>query len=202
VESRALPANERKRVRSRTRQTVNLHPAGLSDRFSGMGVADVILVVAMALTALVAAVTDVRRQKIYNWLTYPALLFGLVVQAIGHGWGTIFGLGLVSALSGALFCGVVFGVFAYWRRGFGMGDVKLLAALGAQAGLLPVLYLVMFATLLGALLSLLWVGVGLIRGGGNPDPAGSGLPRVPYAVAIALGTLAAIAVRLDWLHLP
>ena len=34
---------------------------------------------AMLLLTAVATVTDVRRQKIYNWTTYPGILLGLLL---------------------------------------------------------------------------------------------------------------------------
>lgn len=159
-----------------------------------MEIVDIVLMVTMVATALTGAVTDVMRRKIYNWLTYPALGGGLLLQLVGHGWGEILGQGLSSSLAGALFCLVVFGTFAYWRRAFGMGDVKLLAALGAQAGFLTALRLVMFSTIIGAMMALVWLFLG--RGGIlRPTPERS-LPTVPYAVAIAIGTLACLARQL------
>ncbi|RME27397.1 MAG: prepilin peptidase [Deltaproteobacteria bacterium] len=166
-----------------------------------METARIVVLCCELVTVAIAVYTDVRYQKIYNWLTLPAAAVGMLVQLAGWGWGGVFASGLSSSITGAAFCAVVFGVFAYWRRGFGMGDVKLLAALGAQAGFLPVLKLVMYAAIIGAMLSLLWVGVGIFTGGGNPDSRGSGLPRLPYAIAIALGTVLQIVSELGWVGL-
>ena len=160
---------------------------------------EILLMAAMVITAISGAATDVKYRKIFNWLTYPALTVGLVLQLIGYGWGEMFGQGLSASLAGAAFCLVVFGAFAYWKRAFGMGDVKLLAALGAQGGFLPTLHLVMFSAIVGAAMAMLWLFFG--RGGLlRPDPD-LPLPRVPYAVAIALGTLASLANRLGWITL-
>ncbi len=164
-----------------------------------MEIVDIVLMVAMVVTALTGAVTDVMRRKIYNWLTYPALALGLLLQLVGHGWGEIFGQGLSAALAGALFCLVIFGAFAYWRHAFGMGDVKLLAALGAQAGFLPALRLVMFSAIIGAIMALLWLFLG--RGGIFRPAPDRPLPTVPYAVAIAIGTLACLACQLGWISI-
>jgi prepilin peptidase CpaA len=79
--------------------------------------------------AAIAAVTDVRRGEIPNWLTLPPLAAAPVIHAIAGGpWA---GLGAVAAM-------IVCGLVPYWlfRRGAaGGGDVKLLAAIGAVAGL-------------------------------------------------------------------
>ncbi|MDP6633655.1 MAG: A24 family peptidase [Phycisphaerae bacterium] len=89
----------------------------------------VLLVVLVA-----AAIDDVCTRKIHNWITYPAVLAGL----IGH---CCFGgfdlhrqpLGLSGSLIGLL---VGFGpMFIAWRAGgVGGGDAKLMAAVGALAG--------------------------------------------------------------------
>jgi len=76
---------------------------------------------------MTAALTDVSRGKVYNWLTYPAALLGLSLSffsAPPSPPASLLGLGLGLALFGAL-------------RGIGKmgaGDVKLMAAIGALKG--------------------------------------------------------------------
>ena len=81
------------------------------------------------LIAAVAAVTDMRRGEIPNWLTLPPLAAAPVVQWILHGpWAAL------GALAAILLCGLV--PYLLFRRGAaGGGDVKLFAALGGVAGL-------------------------------------------------------------------
>ncbi len=98
---------------------------------------DLIPLIAAALVTLIAAATDIRRFKVYNALTFPALIGGLV----GSAWlGGVAGLGtsLLGAATG-------FGVLAifYALGGVGAGDVKLFAALGAWLG--PMFTLELFA---------------------------------------------------------
>jgi prepilin peptidase CpaA len=81
------------------------------------------------LCALAGAVYDVVSRRIPNALTLPALLFGLVVHGSLGGWTQ-----LVSSLTGGLVCGLVFLLF-YVAGGMGGGDVKLITAVGANAGL-------------------------------------------------------------------
>ena len=76
----------------------------------------------------IAAVTDVRKGLIYNWLTIPALLLGFVLSAWYQGWA---GLGL-STLGMIIGGGVLFVPFFY--NAMGGGDVKLMAAIGAIMG--------------------------------------------------------------------
>jgi hypothetical protein len=72
-----------------------------------------------------AAATDLLWGRIYNWLTAPALVFGLAVSAGLGGWSGL-GDSLLGALAGLLLYGWMF-----WLRVLGGGDVKLLMALGA-----------------------------------------------------------------------
>ena len=39
--------------------------------------------VVLLVLVLIAAVTDIRRGKIYNWTTYPGMLFALALNAAG-----------------------------------------------------------------------------------------------------------------------
>ncbi len=74
--------------------------------------------------AVAAAVSDVSTRRIPNWLTYPALLAGLLLRFSFQGWS-----GLRSALLGMLVAGGIFMLF-YMIRAMGAGDVKLMAAVG------------------------------------------------------------------------
>ena len=86
--------------------------------------AQTIVLIAVTLTA---AVTDATRGKVYNWLTYPAAVAGLVLSIVAAPPAlleSIVGLGLGLLLFGVL------------RRigKMGAGDVKLMAAVGALKG--------------------------------------------------------------------
>ena len=75
----------------------------------------------------VAAVTDYRSGKIYNWLTLPALALGLIVAGF-EGWATI-----LSATAGVGVAAAVF-IPLFLTGIFGGGDAKLLMALGTVLG--------------------------------------------------------------------
>ena len=97
-------------------------------------------------------------------------------------------------------------------RGMGAGDVKLLGAVGAWLGPAVVLWAGLFATLAGGVLALavgsinrytgtalrnVWSLLGFWRATGiQPSPgftiSDARGPRLPYGVAIAAGTLAAV----------
>jgi len=101
--------------------------------------------------AVCAAVNDLQERRIPNWLTYPAMLLGLVLQGVLHGWGGL----LTSAIGGLLFGGTFF--LFYLIRATGAGDVKLAAALGCLVGL-GASFQVLFATALaGGVLAIIFM---------------------------------------------
>ena len=87
--------------------------------------------------ALVAAVTDVWKFKVYNVLTFPLLASGLLYHAIYGGTA-----GLAGSIVGAL-VGFALMIMLYTMGGMGAGDVKFVTALGAWLGLPLTLYVVM-----------------------------------------------------------
>lgn len=108
----------------------------------------------LAAVLVAASVTELRRGKIYNWLTYPAILAGLAFGAVrgaveaGSAWD-----GFVNhALGFALAFGVLF--LAYLLGGMGGGDVKLMGAVGAFLGWPAALYATFYSFLVGAALGL------------------------------------------------
>jgi prepilin peptidase CpaA len=97
--------------------------------------------IVVALTAaLIAATTDLWKFKVYNALTLPLLLSGLVYH------------GLQANLANSL-VGILFGFAAlfvlYVLGGMGAGDVKLMAAIGAWLGM-PLTFCVFIASSLAA----------------------------------------------------
>ena len=152
--------------------------------------------------ATTAAFMDVQQRRIPNWLTYPAILAGVLLRA--HFWGVN---GALTALAGCLLsAGIVFVFYAV--RAMGAGDLKLLAAVGAFTGPHYAIQTLLATAIAGGVLAIIYV---LYRGrlratlgnvgevmkfhvaGGmqahpdfnldNPDAL-----RMPYGLAIAAGT--------------
>ena len=152
-----------------------------------------------------SAATDLYAGKIFNVVTYSAMLLGLGFAAAG------LGPPLSSAILGLLAAGLpLYLLFAIgWMGG---GDVKLLAAIGALKGLTFVAYAMFYSIFFGgafAALVLIWRGEsaavaadlsGLVRRAFYPGHATAPLvPRggaFPFGVAIALGTV--VALVLEW----
>jgi prepilin peptidase CpaA len=107
---------------------------------------------ALVILSALAVYFDLVRHKIPNFLTFPAMLLGLLYHALGGGWS-----GLRFALAGLLL-GVALLLIPFAMGGMGGGDVKFLAAVGALQGAGFVLAAALLAALIGgaaALLSLL-----------------------------------------------
>jgi prepilin peptidase CpaA len=148
-----------------------------------------------------AAVTDLRTYRIPNWLTGPAILVGLSLHTL-----TMQLTGLVFSLEGAA---VGFGLFVilYVCGWMGAGDVKLYAAVGSFLGPAQTVSAAIVIALVGGLLALVILGrhqgwrrtgvwlwsyvqtILLTRSVQQLSPVQGVLPRVPYAVAIGLGTI-------------
>ena len=160
----------------------------------------------------VATVTDLRSGLIPNWLTLPAIGLGLclntLLPALGHGIGAGLTIGLVSSVAGCLLLLLAFGLLGLIHF-VGMGDVKLMAAVGALLRWPTALPALAYVALCGGVIALVYA---LARGRIAPvlrnlfsigrrvigKDRGQGelvLHRIPYALAILLGASWAAAAR-------
>lgn len=151
----------------------------------------------------VATFTDLRSRRIPNWLVFPFLLVGLVVSGRVHG-----SRGIGQSLAGVALGILIYG-FLFWAGGMGAGDVKLCAAIGAWIGPDQLFIALVMAGIVGGIMVLCWAifggfvndlfrvtstivfGGGEQRTGGDTESHLSNLRkrRIPYAPAIAIGTL-------------
>jgi prepilin peptidase CpaA len=156
-----------------------------------------------------ASAIDVRSRRIPNWLVVPFLLSGLIHQAVTNGWGGagrgFLGIGLATLLFG----------FPCLTRGMGMGDLKLAAGVGAWVGPNQFFLVFVLSGIIGALMAGFYA---LVHGslgkcldntgnlvahvcnsGLRPHPNVSidnpSALSIPYAPAIAIGTLLSFAAR-------
>lgn len=159
------------------------------------------VVLAVALT--IAAVTDVRSGKIYNWTTYPAVLIALVGHLlIGGLHGSNGALGLWGSLGG-LAVGFL-PMFAAWKSGgIGGGDAKIMAVVGALCGWRFALTSMFYGLLIAAAMAIVvmlykritrdtlkrlfaFAFVLLVRAKPS-DPATEQSPKIPFGLALCIG---------------
>lgn len=114
-----------------------------------------------------ASITDIRRHWISNWNTYPGIVIGLLLNALGFGWLGPGWDGLQAALVGFLACGGLM-LVAFVFFDMGGGDVKLMAMVGAFLGMESGIEVVLWTFSLGFVLGMaviIWqVGVARLIG--------------------------------------
>jgi len=150
--------------------------------------------VILILIVTLAAIIDVYKRIIPNWLTYPALICGLVFGFLPDSGPTITNslLGFAIAFFPALLMFVL--------NSLGGGDVKLLAAIGAWIGFPMIVDVLVYSAIAGggmALILIIWKGlfwslikeffIKLFSKKSNTALTINKM-RIPFGVAIALGT--------------
>ena len=155
----------------------------------------------------VATFTDLRNRRIPNWLVVPFLALGIVVSTWLHGWHGL----------GQSFAGIGLGIllygFLFWIGGMGAGDVKLAAAIGAWIGPNQLFFALVVTAMAGGIMALGWAAFGgwlkelfngasdLTFGFGSAAVrqemalANPAKRKMPYAPAIAIGTLISFFAR-------
>jgi len=171
---------------------------------------DTYLLICALIFAILGGIEDARHRRIPNRLTYFGFLAALLVRLLVLGWPGLKD-GLIASLGAGGFLFVLFAL-----RGLGAGDVKLMAAVAAWAGRRYIVDLVFASMLTGAVM-----GVGLVlyrkrivvtllntmelfrhhlTTGFRPHPELNidqpDSARVPFAPAIAIGTLYCVIQKL------
>jgi prepilin peptidase CpaA len=132
----------------------------------------------LAIALLVSIYTDIRYRLIFNKITLSiALAAPLYWYATGGFTPAEIGIHLLTA-------GITFGFFAiaFHFGAMGGGDVKLFAALALWFSWTEVLRLVLYASVIGALVTIIFLIIHKLK---QQD----GRVRVPYGVAISIAGL-------------
>lgn len=168
-----------------------------------------------AVVLIQAAVCDVRTGKIYNRITYPAIVVGIVCHFLMGGWigeqpvTGIGRMGLVDSIVG--FAAGFLPLFVAWLAGgIGGGDAKIMGAVGALVGWRFVLTAMFYGfgvavvmavfimirrriavKTLGRIWRFLWLAL-LRAGPAAPDGADSA--KLPFGLALCIGACIAMVL--------
>ncbi|QTL98551.1 prepilin peptidase [Iocasia frigidifontis] len=123
---------------------------------------------------IVCSLIDLQYKIIPNKLTYPALITALISSIfLNH-------ISLMGSLTGILVPGGLFLLLALlYGKGLGMGDVKLVAVIGAVIGWQFTLIGIFLASLIGSITGLVLMIAGIM----------DRKTRIPFAPFIGLGTI-------------
>ena len=174
--------------------------------------AEMVYLGAAVVCAFSGAVCDYRWRRIPNRLTASSFLLGLVLHLLLGGWRSMAGAALAGLGAGGAF------LLFYLAGGMGGGDVKLMAAVGACAGLSHVAAVLVATAIAGGVFA---VALALVAGrfrqtllnvvkllshhgtaGLRPHPdlnlGNSHALRLPYGIAIGAGTAITLFCALLW----
>jgi leader peptidase (prepilin peptidase)/N-methyltransferase len=164
----------------------------------GMAVGDdlVLLAARLIFTALLVALfgTDLETMRLPNVLTLPGIVVGVLFSVAGSP-------GIVSSLAGAaLGAAILFAIRWAWFRAtgveaMGLGDVKMLAMIGAFLGWQQVWVVLFFASLGGAIVGVILAGLGR-RSMASRLPFGTFLSLAAFAASLIGAPLVAWYVGL------
>ena len=157
------------------------------------------LIVLLTIVLIIASVTDLRVQKIPNWLTFPTMLSGLIYHSFMNGLD-----GLLFSGQGLLL-GVAILIIPFLMGGMGAGDAKLLGAVGAFLGPRGVCNAAIFTFIAGGIYTIVlllihrkvcrslvskWVNTLKVYFGSGcfVQTQVEGKPKLYYGLAIASGT--------------
>jgi prepilin peptidase CpaA len=172
---------------------------------------DVVLAIPLSTIVILAAIQDLRVQKIPNLLTYPSMGLALLYHSLTNGLD-----GFIMGATG-LALGIGLLILPYMMGGMGAGDAKLMGAVGAAVGPQGVFTAFLLTAIAGGVYALLVI---LIR---RQDAKGfvarnvmtlktfvltrqfirvpasedESKPKLCYGIAIALGTIVYISLELS-----
>jgi prepilin peptidase CpaA len=173
--------------------------------------ADKFLLSFLSVVLISAAITDMRVRKIPNMLTFSLLMASLVYYGMSDGIR-----GLYFSAGGCIVGFAIF-IIPYFMGRMGAGDVKLMGAVGSVVGAKGAVIAILFTACVGGFQALVLLGMNrkyardlIMRGRSNLKafavtgrivtvPASENIrkPRLPYGVAIAVGTLSYIYFELS-----
>lgn len=140
------------------------------------------------LVLLVLAAIDREHYILPDRITYPLIVAGLLLAVMRPQWGFVdhWRDAATGALVGAAIPLLLIGAWLVIRgeEGMGLGDVKMLAGVGAVLGLEQVLVTLFFASMVGSVVGIAGMLVGRLHG----------RSQLPFGVFLSLGAALALLV--------
>ncbi len=166
----------------------------------------IIQTIILVLMLICCFITDLTKQKIYNWATLPGIGVGFLINGILTGIPGLKSAGLGFAI------GFGFLLIIFLVGGMGGGDVKLMGAIGALRGYPFIISALVYSILVGGFIAfavLIWK-KRFLKAMWNiffflfskllPFIHSSGLnkdemEKVPFGIAIVIGTIWALIME-------
>jgi Flp pilus assembly protein protease CpaA len=123
---------------------------------------------------VVCAITDIQGRRIYNWVTYTAFTWAVVINVVASLWHAggseitshslstmtigpemLGAVGISQLLAGAALCFIIT-LAGYHMSGRGAGDVKLATVIGALLGINHGVFAVAYSYIVAAVAIVLW----------------------------------------------
>jgi prepilin peptidase CpaA len=162
----------------------------------------------LMLILLTAAISDIRFQKIPNWLTFPTMIGAITYNTSSMGMP-----GFLFSTAG-IFVGITVMLLPYLMGKMGAGDAKLMGAVGGLLGAKAVFTAFLLTALIGGIYAMIVLAIhGSLRAtlrrywlllktfflAGKvmyiPPSEQGEKSRLRYGVAIALGTIIALIMK-------
>ena len=162
----------------------------------------------LMLILVIASISDIRFQKIPNWLTFPTMIGAIIYSTSSMGLpGFIFS-------SGGIFVGIAVMLLPYLMGGLGAGDAKLMGAAGGLLGPKGIFVAFLLTALIGGIYAMIVLAIhGSLRETLRrywlvlktfflvrkiiyiPASEREKPLRLKYGVAIALGTMISVLMK-------
>lgn len=150
--------------------------------------------VVLVFLAVCTVFTELKHGKIYNWLTIPAILTGLLLASF-RGLGELQGAFAGMVIGGGIFLiPYLMSGLATGRPVIGGGDVKFTAAVGSLTGVHFTLWVIYYGILIGAAIgfgTLAWKWAARRWGKREPGERGESLwlMKLPFGTALATAVI-------------
>ena len=102
-----------------------------------------ILICIVIIATSFSAITDFKKRKIYNRITFPLMIIGIILNTINTRFD-----GFKNSITGILFIFVLFFIISLFIRNIGFGDIKLFMGISGCIGYKDTLIVIFVASII------------------------------------------------------